>query len=202
MADIADELNAISTSIYGREMRGAIHDALETVNNDNENIHDELAQIENIFAVNEEQDADESLNTTKCIFSNGIFTRDVDVNYRCKIYHGLNIADNTWVFDTYCADVSVPVAILCVNATSELLRYCVPIYAERVGAINKTIPITKEGTGYPSDTCTIVINSYQNIPTLYKHEVELLNVYTKDETDAAIANAINSAINSVINTAY
>lgn len=204
MADIADELNAISTSIYGREMRGAIHDALEIVNNDNESIHndnesihDELAHMEDILTTNEEQDASNSWSGKKYIFSNGVLTQATDEDYECKMYLGLNIVNNTWVFDAYCADTNVPVAILCPNGSGDLLDDCVPIYAEEVGAINKTISITKESTGYPSDACVIILNSYQNEPTLYKHEVGL-NVYTKDETDIAIANAITN----VVNTAY
>ena len=34
MANIADELQTIATSVYGSEMRGAIHDAIDKVNND------------------------------------------------------------------------------------------------------------------------------------------------------------------------
>ena len=34
MADIANELQTIATSVYGSEMRTAIHDAIEKVNND------------------------------------------------------------------------------------------------------------------------------------------------------------------------
>jgi len=34
MADIANELQTIATAIYGSEMRTAIHDAIEKVNND------------------------------------------------------------------------------------------------------------------------------------------------------------------------
>ena len=34
MADITSELSTIATSIYGSEMRSAIHDAIEKVNND------------------------------------------------------------------------------------------------------------------------------------------------------------------------
>lgn len=36
MANIADELQTIATSIYGSEMRTAIHDAIEKVNDDSE----------------------------------------------------------------------------------------------------------------------------------------------------------------------
>lgn len=197
MADIADELSAISTSIYGREMRGAIHDALEIVNNDNESIHDELAHVEDILTTNEERDASNSWSGKKYIFSNGVLTQATDEDYECKMYLGLNIVNNIWVFDAYCTNVHVPVAILCPNGSGDLLENCVPIYAEEVGAVNKTISITKESTGYPSDACIIILNSYQNEPTLYKHEVGI-NVYTKDETDAAIANAITN----VVNTAY
>ncbi len=216
MADIADELNAISTSIYGREMRGAIHDAIKKVNDDvedirtefaqmnqavtdiredNEKISNELAQLENAFIVDEERDASNSWSGKKYVFSNGVLMQGNDEDYECKIYYGLNIVNNIWVFDAYCTDVNVPVAILCPNGGGDLLENCVPIYAEEVGAINKTISITKESTGYPSDACIIILNSYQNEPTLYKHG---LNVYTKSETDAAIANAITN----VINTAY
>lgn len=220
MADIADELNAISTSIYGREMRGAIHDAIKKVNDDTEDIHTEFAQInqavtdirednekinneltqlENAFIVNEERDASNSWSGKKYVFSNGVLTQSTDEDYECKMYLGLNIVNNIWVFDAYCTDVRVPVAILCPNGSGDLLENCVPIYAEKVGAVNKTISITKESTGYPSDACVIILNSYQNEPTLYRHG---LNAYTKSETDAAIANAINSAINNAINTAY
>jgi hypothetical protein len=110
MADIADELNAISTSIYGREMRGAIHDAIKKVNDDvgdihtefaqisqavtdiredNENISNELAQLENAFIVDEERDASNSWSGLKYVFSNGVLTRSNDEDYECKIYYGL-----------------------------------------------------------------------------------------------------------------
>lgn len=42
----------------------------------------------------------------------------------------------------------------------------------------------------------------QALLRIYKAGTQKLTVYTKDETDAAIANAINSAITDVINTAY
>lgn len=184
MADIANELNAISTSIYGHEMRGAIHDAIKKVNDDN------------VFIADEEQDASDSLSGKKYIFNRyGVLIQSIDEDYKCKIYYGLNIVNNIWVFDAYCTDVRVPVAILCPNGSGDLLENCVPIYAEKVGAVNKKISITKESTGYPSDACVIILNSYQNEPTLYKHGI---NVYTKSETDAAIANAITN----VVNTAY
>jgi hypothetical protein len=157
------------------------------------------AAIENAFIVDEERGANNSWSGRKYVFSNGVLTRAVDEDYECKMYLGLNIVNNTWVFDAYCTDVNVPVAILCPNGGGDLLKNCVPIYAEEVGAVNKTISITKESTGYPSDECVIILNSYQGEPTLYKHG---LIAYTKSETDAAITNAINSAINNVINTAY
>lgn len=45
MANIADELQTIATSVYGSEMRTAIHDAIEKVNNGTADMADDISAL-------------------------------------------------------------------------------------------------------------------------------------------------------------
>jgi hypothetical protein len=174
--------------------------AIGTVSQDVNECSDRIDTLEkDMSIIDKKADASNSFSEKRYGFSNNKLALIDDEDYECKLYYGYNIADNEWVFDAYCNDVNIPVAIVCREGGGDLQDNCIPIYATKVGPVNKTISITKEITGYPNDWCTIIVNSYQSEPTLYQHR---LDVYTREGTDAAIANAINSAITNVINTAY
>jgi hypothetical protein len=174
--------------------------AIGTVSQDVDECSDRIDTLEkDMFIIDKKADASNSFSEKRYGFSDNKLALIDDEDYECKLYYGYNIADNEWVFDAYCNDVNIPVAIVCREGGGDLQDNCIPIYATKVGPVNKTISITKETTGYPNDWCTIIVNSYQSEPTLYQHR---LDVYTREGTDAAIANAINSAITNVINTAY
>lgn len=178
------------------EADAATEDVLQSVNKLSKQLDTVKADMS---IIDKKADASNSLTEKRFGFSDNKLALIVDEDYECKLYYGYNIADNEWVFDAYCNDVNIPVAIVCREVGGDLQDNCVPIYATKVGPVNKTISITKETTGYPNDWGTIIVNSYQSEPTLYQHR---LDVYTREGTDAAIANAINSAITDVINTAY
>lgn len=174
--------------------------AIENVSQSVNELSEQLDTVKaDMSIIDKKADASDSFSEKRYGFSNDKLALIDDEDYECKLYFGYNIADKEWVFDAYCNDINVPVAIVCRNGAGDLQDNCIPIYATKVGPVNKTISITKESTGYPNDWGTIVLNSYQSEPTLYEHR---LDVYTRAETDAAIANAINSAITDVINTAY
>lgn len=150
------------------------------------------------------------------VFSDGVVKRVIDKDYKCRVFNIPDFIETEWVFDAYYKDNAV--AILCMYVPGERPpgeippdQY-VPIYATEVGPIDKTIILDRLRCKFPSnfpkygsflkDYCRIILNSYQSEPILYKHKFDSVNVYTKDETDTAIENAINSAITDVINTAY
>lgn len=173
------------------------------IENVSQSVNELSEQLDTVKAdmsiIDKKADASNSFSEKRYGFSNNKLALIDDENYQCKLYYGYNIADTEWVFDAYCNDVNIPVAILCREGSGDLQELCIPIYATKVGPVNKTISITKESTEFPNDWGTIIVNSYQSEPTLYQHR---LDVYTREGTDAAIANAINSAITNVINTAY
>lgn len=49
MANITEELQTIATAVYGSEMRTAIHDAIEKVNNDSETMIESAGNISNSY---------------------------------------------------------------------------------------------------------------------------------------------------------
>lgn len=174
--------------------------AIENVSQSVNELSEQLDTVKaDMSIIDKKEDASNSFSEKRYGFSNNKLALIDDENYECTLYYGYNIADTEWVFDAYCNDVNIPVAILCREGSGDLQELCIPIYATKVGPVNKTISITKESTGFPNDWGTIIVNSYQSEPTLYQHR---LDVYTREGTDAAITNAINSAINNVINTAY
>lgn len=141
------------------------------------------------------------------VFSDGVVKRVIDKDYKCRVFTIPEFIETEWVFDAYYK--SNAVGILCqyipgVIPPSEIPpdRY-VPIYGTEVGPVDKTIILDRLRCNFPKygsfcPDCRIILNSYQSEPILYKHKFDKINVYTKDETDAAIANAITN----VINTAY
>lgn len=145
------------------------------------------------------------------VFSDGVVKRVIDKDYKCRVFNIPEFIETEWVFDAYYKDNAV--AILTSYIPGEIPpgeippdRY-VPIYATEDGPVDKTIILDRLRWNFPkygsfSRDCRIILNSYQSEPILYKHKFDKINVYTKDETDTAIANAINSAITDVINTAY
>ena len=174
--------------------------AIENVSQSVNELSEQLDTVKaDMFIIDKKTDASSSISGKRYGFSSDKLALIDDEDYECKVYFGYNIADKEWVFDAYCNDINIPVAIICRDGAGDLHDLCIPIYATKVGPVNKTISITKESTGFPNDWGTIVLNSYQSEPTLYEHR---LDVYTREGTDAAIANAINSAITNVINTAY
>jgi len=191
-------------NIYTKdETDAAIENVSQSMDALSQDVNELSEQLDTVKAdmsiIDKKTDASNSWSGKRCGFSNDKLALIDDENYQCKLYYGYDIADNEWVFDAYCNDVNIPVAILCRQDIGDLQDLCIPIYATKVGPVNKTISITQESTGFPNDWGTIIVNSYQSEPTLYQHR---LDVYTREGTDAAIANAINSAITGVINTAY
>lgn len=151
------------------------------------------------------------------VFSDSVVRRVINRDYKCRVFDIPEFIETEWVFDAYCNhDISQPIAILWLD-TSDISdeippdqippgQY-VPIYATKAGPVDKTIILDRLRCNFPTygsflDGCRIILNSYKSEPILYKHKFDKINVYTKDETNAAIANAINSAITDVINTAY
>lgn len=185
------------------ETDAAIENVSQSMDALSQSVNELSEQLDTVKAdmsiIDKKADASSSISGKRFGFSNNKLASIDDEDYECKVYFGYDIADKEWVFDAYCNDINVPVAIICRDGAGDSQDLCIPIYATKVGPINKTISITKESTGYPNDWGTIVLNSYQSEPTLYQHR---LDVYTREGTDAAIANAINSAITNVINTAY
>lgn len=145
------------------------------------------------------------------VFSDGVVRRVIDKDYKCRVFNIPEFIETKWVFDAYYKGNAV--AILTSYIPGEMPpdqippnRY-VPIYATKVGPVDKTIILDRLRCNFPkygsfSNDCRIILNSYKSEPILYKHKFDKINVYTKAETDAAIANAINSAITDVINTPY
>lgn len=225
MADIADELNAISTSIYGREMRGAIHDAIKKVNDDTEDIHTEFAQINQ--AVTDIREDNENISNELTQLENALLTENTtDAGFLSlsghtsvgKVYtealrevtaegymyaFGFSIhAGETYYIECICSG-SVP-TVLTVKAGT-LIR------ALTLGENNEELDIpddpATEGYGTAGsfmvnadeDGGVMYVNSKsQSLLRIYKAGTQKLTVYTKAETDAAIENAITN----VINTAY
>lgn len=150
------------------------------------------------------------------VFSDNVVRRVIDRDYKCRVFDIPEFIETEWVFDAYCNDTREPIAILWLD-TSDISDeippdqippdQCAPIYATKVGPVDKTIILDRLRWNFPTygsflDGCRIILNSYQSEPILYKHKFDKINVYTREGTDAAIANAINSAITDVINTAY
>lgn len=141
------------------------------------------------------------------VFSDSVVKRVIDKDYKCRVFNIPEFIETEWVFDAYYKGNAV--AILTSYIPGEMPpdqippnRY-VPIYATEVGPVDKTIILNRLRWNFPKygsffNDCRIILNSYQSEPILYKHKFDKINVYTKDETDAAIANAITN----VINTAY
>ena len=193
-----------SVNVYTKdETDAAIENVSQSMDALSQSVDELSEQLDTVKAdmsiIDKKTDASSSISEKRFGFSNDKLALIDDEDYECKVYFGYDIADKEWVFDAYCNDINIPVAIVCRNGAGDLQDLCIPIYATKVGPVNKTISITKESTGFPNDWGTIVLNSYQSEPTLYEHR---LDVYTREGTDAAIANAINSAITDVINTAY
>ena len=193
-----------SVNVYTKdETDAAIENVSQSMDALSQSVDELSEQLDTVKAdmsiIDKKTDASSSISGKRYGFSSDKLALIDDEDYECKVYFGYNIADKEWVFDAYCNDINIPVAIVCRNGAGDLQDLCIPIYATKVGPVNKTISITKESTGFPNDWGTIVLNSYQSEPTLYEHR---LDVYTREGTDAAIANAINSAITDVINTAY
>lgn len=191
-------------NVYAKdETDAAIENVSQSMDALSQSVDELSEQLDTVKAdmsiIDKKTDASSSISEKRFGFSNDKLALIDDEDYECKVYFGYDIADKEWVFDAYCNDINIPVAIVCRNGAGDLQDLCIPIYATKVGPVNKTISITKESTGFPNDWGTIVLNSYQSEPTLYEHR---LDVYTREGTDAAIANAINSAITDVINTAY
>lgn len=145
--------------------------------------------------------------------SNGVAKRVIDKDYKCRVFNIPEFIETEWVFDAYYKGNAVAI-LLNAGYPGEIPpgeippdKY-VPIYATEVGPVNKTIILDRLHCNFPKygsffkDSCRIILNSYKSEPILYKHKFDKINVYTKDETDAAIANAINSAITDVVNTPY
>lgn len=168
--------------------------------------------------IDEEQDPVYAWNGERyVVFSDSVVRRVIDRDYKCRVFDIPEFIETEWVFDAYCNyDISQPIAILWLD-TSDISdeippdqippSQYIPICATKAGPVDKTIILDRLRWNFPKygsflDGCRIILNSYKSEPILYKHKFDKINVYTKDETDAAIANSINSAITDVINTPY
>lgn len=201
MSDISRYLDTIENAIYGADMRSAIHDALEICSNDIDTLDGEMDKVKDFLTVYEERSASTTVEDAYYAFSNGVLGQGHSENYTCTGYFGLDLTE-TWAVTAVCNDTSIPVVVICPNGSGDLQTDCAIVSATETGNIEKGLDFNKKSTGYSEDYGVVYINSYSSdAPILYK-VVSDLDIYTKDETDAAIANAINSAINNVINTAY
>jgi len=202
-----DEVNALSNDVDRcSEKTNENKDSIETIR---QGYGRHLLDFKGLGQyIDEKQDPVYAWNGERyVVFSDGVVKRVIDKDYKCRVFNIPEFIETEWVFDAYYKGNAV--AILTSYIPGQIPPgeippdKCVPIYAEEVGPVDKTIILDRLRGNFPkygsfSRDCRIILNSYQSEPILYKHKFDKINVYTKDETDAAIANAITN----VINTAY